>query len=118
MACSTFSSRWKRIGSGIALAEFVAEFGWYLTLEPLYKRLSVFNILLYLVAMIVVVGKRRVHFSERQLWVVSNNLFNGIAEAFMPDRDILHTDTMPSNTWFAATGARRGNDVLSADKTV
>src|SRR5215471_6707048 len=118
MACSTFSSRWKRICWGIALAKFVAEFGRCLTLHSLYKRFRFLNIVLYFVTVIIIVGQRRVHFGEGQLRIVSNNFLNGIAQALMPNDNVLHSDTVSRNTGFPATRARSRYNVFCAENTV
>ena len=46
------------------------------------------------------------HFCQRQLRVMGNDLVNRIPQALMPNGDILHTDTVACNTRF--TAARTG----------
>src|SRR4029453_10834483 len=116
MAWSTFSSRWKRIGFGIALTEFLTELGRYLALEPLYQGIRFGNIVLYLVAMIVVVGQGRVHFCQRQLRVMSNDFVNRIPQAFMPNGNILHTDTVTRNARFTTARTRREDNMLRNER--
>jgi hypothetical protein len=116
MAWSTFSSRWKRIGSGIALTKFVVEFGRYLALEPLYQGVRFGNIVLDLIAMIVVVGQCRVHFCQRQLRVMGNNLLNRIPQTLLPDGDVLHADTVARNTRFPAARPGREDNMLSNER--
>src|SRR5712691_5580880 len=74
MAWSTFSSRWKRIDSGITRAELQAKFRGDLFFERCNKSFSVPNILLYRFAVIVVIGERGMHLSGGQLRVVRHDL--------------------------------------------
>ncbi len=65
-----------------------------------------------LLAVVVVVGEGGVDAGEREMGMAADDFVDGVAQAFVPDDDVLHADVGASDSWFAAAGIGGGLDVF------